>query len=225
MGEQRKVFEKEDAFLGLQNRDQHTNQRLPPNPTTWSQLVRESCPRPGYQVCPPGPFGRTAPQFQSARCVVSPGRPKRPGMRPGSRRLSPPLPERVGLVDNATGQGAMTHGHALSKDLTRWAHMPVSIWNDRNYDLAGVWSGSATVANDKICHPGRPGNQRGDLASINLCLAAPADPHDQLQTNWSKSAAHTARRVAEQLEPRPLLAAPGPESTAFYSNSRARTVS
>ena len=36
-------------------------------------------------------------------------------------------------------------GHAASKDLVTWKHLPVAIWNNHSYDGSGVWTGSATI--------------------------------------------------------------------------------
>ena len=40
------------------------------------------------------------------------------------------------------------YGHAVSRDLAHWAHMPVAIWNDKPYDSIGIYTGSATVLED-----------------------------------------------------------------------------
>jgi hypothetical protein len=71
-----------------------------------------------------------------------------------------------------------------------WAKMPISIWNDQDYDNFAIYSGSATIVDGQtvqmypgLCNtslPGCPG-------PINMCIATPADPTDPLQTNWSKS--------------------------------------
>jgi sucrose-6-phosphate hydrolase SacC (GH32 family) len=87
--------------------------------------------------------------------------------------------------------GGRTYGHAVSKDLTHWAHMPISIWNDQYYDSTAIYTGSATIVDGKVvqvypglCKTGVDGCPGG----TNLCIAKPADTMDQLQTNWTKTA-------------------------------------
>ncbi|XP_014370273.2 sucrose-6-phosphate hydrolase isoform X2 [Papilio machaon] len=41
-------------------------------------------------------------------------------------------------------------GHAKSKDLFRWEHLPIAMYPDQWYDKGGVFSGSAIVENDKL---------------------------------------------------------------------------
>ena len=79
--------------------------------------------------------------------------------------------------------GGRTWGHAVSKDLSHWAHLPISIWNDQPYDSTTIASGSGTMVNGKIIqvYPGICNT------TVTLCIAVPADPSDPLQTNWSKT--------------------------------------
>ena len=44
----------------------------------------------------------------------------------------------------------------MSRDLVKWARMPVAIWNDKPYDRNSIYSGSATVV-DGIPHIIYPG--------------------------------------------------------------------
>ena len=51
----------------------------------------------------------------------------------------------------------IVYGHAVSRNLVKWAMMPVAIWNDEDYDRYAIYSGSATVTNDgvpRIIYPG-----------------------------------------------------------------------
>ncbi|XP_013200229.2 sucrose-6-phosphate hydrolase-like [Amyelois transitella] len=41
-------------------------------------------------------------------------------------------------------------GHAKSKDLFRWEHLPIALYPDEWYDKSGVFSGSAIVENDTM---------------------------------------------------------------------------
>ena len=47
-------------------------------------------------------------------------------------------------------RGGRTYGHAVSRDFVHWAHMPISIWNDRPYDEHAIYTGSATVVDGKV---------------------------------------------------------------------------
>ncbi len=46
--------------------------------------------------------------------------------------------------------GPMHWGHAVSKDLIRWTHLPVALAPDRPYDKKGCWSGSAITVGDRL---------------------------------------------------------------------------
>ena len=50
----------------------------------------------------------------------------------------------------STNAGAMYWGHATSKDLIRWTHLPVALAPDRSYDADGCWSGSAIVVGERL---------------------------------------------------------------------------
>lgn len=85
--------------------------------------------------------------------------------------------------------GNITWGHAVSRDLVRWLHLPVALFPDRWYDAQGAWSGSATV----LPSTGLPiilytGSTNSSTQVQNL--AVPADPSDPLLRRWSKAAAN-----------------------------------
>ncbi|XP_074557421.1 beta-fructofuranosidase 1-like [Curcuma longa] len=85
--------------------------------------------------------------------------------------------------------GNITWGHAISRDLVRWLHLPVALFPDRWYDARGAWSGSATV----LPSSGIPvilytGSTNSSAQVQNL--AVPADPSDPLLRRWSKAAAN-----------------------------------
>ena len=47
-------------------------------------------------------------------------------------------------------------GHAVSRDLVHWSHLPVALWNDQPFDSVAVYTGSATVVNGSVAiiYPG-----------------------------------------------------------------------
>lgn len=50
----------------------------------------------------------------------------------------------------STNAAPMFWGHAKSKDLIRWTHLPVALAPDRSYDADGCWSGSAIVVGERL---------------------------------------------------------------------------
>ncbi|XP_020587235.1 6(G)-fructosyltransferase-like isoform X2 [Phalaenopsis equestris] len=84
--------------------------------------------------------------------------------------------------------GNITWGHAASRDLLNWLHLPVAIVADHWYDTNGVWTGSATVLPD--------GNlimlYTGSTNSTTQvqCLALPTNPSDPLLIHWHKHEAN-----------------------------------
>lgn len=46
--------------------------------------------------------------------------------------------------------GPMHWGHAKSKDLVTWEHLPVALAPDQDYDRNGCFSGSAIVKDDRL---------------------------------------------------------------------------
>ena len=89
----------------------------------------------------------------------------------------------------------IVYGHAVSRDLVKWAMMPVAIWNDENYDRYAIYSGSATVTPDGVPHiiyPGLclrdewPADHRARYC-VNFVEAVPTNhAKDTLLQNWSK---------------------------------------
>lgn len=49
---------------------------------------------------------------------------------------------------NAAVWGDIVWGHAVSKDLIHWVHLPLAMVADQWYDANGVWTGSATFLED-----------------------------------------------------------------------------
>ena len=90
-------------------------------------------------------------------------------------------------------------GHVVSRDFVHWAHLPVSIWNDKPYDNEAIFTGSASVIDGKpfIVYPGLcnkkdyppatdGGARDGCITGTNYAQAVPANPSDPLYTNWTK---------------------------------------
>ena len=87
--------------------------------------------------------------------------------------------------------GQYARGHAISRDLVHWAHLPVSLWNDRPYDNYAIFTGSSTVVNGTtiqiypgLCRSPKPGT--ACPGATNLAIAVPANPADPTQKNWTK---------------------------------------
>ncbi|KAL6181963.1 hypothetical protein ACLB2K_048610 [Fragaria x ananassa] len=80
--------------------------------------------------------------------------------------------------------GNIVWGHAVSRDLIHWLHLPLAMVADQWYDINGVWTGSATILpNGQIVmlYTGSTNE------SVQVqCLAYPADHNDPLLTKWIK---------------------------------------
>ena len=100
------------------------------------------------------------------------------------------------FVDPTTGRhtgAGPVWAHAASRDLVRWATLPVALWNDELYDSVGVYTGSATVdggtgelflAYPSMCAAGVwPTCATGG----GLSIATPANRSDPLLRDWVKS--------------------------------------
>ncbi|CAH1419985.1 unnamed protein product [Lactuca virosa] len=80
--------------------------------------------------------------------------------------------------------GKIVWGHAVSKDLINWRHLPIAMETDQWYDEEGVWTGSATILSDGQLVVLYTGSTNESLQVQNL--AYPADPSDPLLINWVK---------------------------------------
>ncbi|ANY69374.1 hypothetical protein BBD42_24975 [Paenibacillus sp. BIHB 4019] len=71
--------------------------------------------------------------------------------------------------------GPMHWGHAVSRDLMEWSHLPVALAPDQAYDISGCFSGSAIEDNGKhvIMYTGhvQPHSQDGSLTRQTQCIA------------------------------------------------------
>ncbi|KAG2573602.1 beta-fructofuranosidase 1-like [Panicum virgatum] len=84
--------------------------------------------------------------------------------------------------------GNITWGHAVSRDLVHWLHLPLAMVPDHWYDANGVWSGSATKLPDGRIVMLYTGATTESVQVQNL--AEPADPSDPLLREWVKSGAN-----------------------------------
>lgn len=84
--------------------------------------------------------------------------------------------------------GNITWGHAVSRDLINWIHLPIAMKPDRWYDSNGVWSGSATFLPDGRLVMLYTGSTHESAQVQNI--AFPADPTDPLLLHWIKSDEH-----------------------------------
>jgi len=86
--------------------------------------------------------------------------------------------------DGAIWGNKIAWGHAASRDLVHWRHLPLAMVPDQWYDINGVWTGSATTLPDGRLAMLYTGSTN---ESVQVqCLAVPADPADPLLTNWTK---------------------------------------
>nr|AFJ21573.1 fructan:fructan 6G-fructosyltransferase [Agave tequilana] len=80
--------------------------------------------------------------------------------------------------------GNITWGHAVSRDLLNWFHLPVAVKPDRWYDTFGVWTGSIMILPDGRVIMLYTGGTVEKYQNINLAEAA--DPSDPLLVEWVK---------------------------------------
>ncbi|KAL3837893.1 hypothetical protein ACJIZ3_022484 [Penstemon smallii] len=80
--------------------------------------------------------------------------------------------------------GTITWGHAVSRDLIHWLHLPYAMVPDQWYDINGVWTGSATILPDGRIIMLYTGDTY-DVVQVQ-CLAYPANLSDPLLIDWVK---------------------------------------
>ncbi|XP_027361084.1 acid beta-fructofuranosidase isoform X2 [Abrus precatorius] len=80
--------------------------------------------------------------------------------------------------------GDIVWGHAVSRDLIHWLHLPLAMVADQWYDKNGVWTGSATILPDGQIIMLYTGSTNDSVQVQNL--AYPADPSDPLLIDWIK---------------------------------------
>uniref|UniRef100_M8CKD2 Uncharacterized protein n=1 Tax=Aegilops tauschii TaxID=37682 RepID=M8CKD2_AEGTA len=77
-----------------------------------------------------------------------------------------------------TGWGNISWGHAVSRDMVHWRHLPLAMVPEHWYDIEGVLTGSITVLPDGRVILLYTGNTE-TFAQVT-CLAEAADPSDPL---------------------------------------------
>ncbi|KAK6935219.1 Glycosyl hydrolase family 32, N-terminal [Dillenia turbinata] len=80
--------------------------------------------------------------------------------------------------------GNIVWGHAVSRDLVNWRHLPLAMVMDQWYDINGVWTGSATILPDGQVIMLYTGSTNQSVQVQNL--AYPADPSDPFLVKWVK---------------------------------------
>ncbi|KAF8379263.1 hypothetical protein HHK36_028696 [Tetracentron sinense] len=80
--------------------------------------------------------------------------------------------------------GNIVWGHAVSRDLIHWLHLPFAMVPDSWFDIGGVWTGSATLLHDGKIVMLYTGATNESVQVQNL--AYPADPSDPLLIDWVK---------------------------------------
>ncbi|KAH6804163.1 Glycosyl hydrolases family 32 protein [Perilla frutescens var. frutescens] len=80
--------------------------------------------------------------------------------------------------------GIITWGHAVSRDLIHWLHLPFAMVPDHWYDINGVWTGSATILPDGRIVMLYTGDTYHEVQV--QCLAYPANLSDPLLLEWVK---------------------------------------
>lgn len=82
--------------------------------------------------------------------------------------------------------GPMHWGHAKSKDLVNWEHLPVALAPDQPYDKDGCFSGSAIVKDDVLwlMYTGHIVNEDGSIRQIqNMAYSTDGLHFEKLATN------------------------------------------
>nr|AFR69121.1 vacuolar invertase [Manihot esculenta] len=85
---------------------------------------------------------------------------------------------------NAAVWGDIVWGHAVSRDLIHWLHLPLAMVANQWYDQNGVWTGSATILPDGNIIMLYTGSTNESVQVQNL--AYPADANDPLLLEWTK---------------------------------------
>ncbi|ESW29326.1 hypothetical protein PHAVU_002G061200 [Phaseolus vulgaris] len=80
--------------------------------------------------------------------------------------------------------GDIVWGHAVSRDLIHWLHLPLAMVADQWYDKNGVWTGSATILPNGEVIMLYTGSTNESVQVQNL--AYPADLSDPLLVDWIK---------------------------------------
>ncbi|MTB63703.1 sucrose-6-phosphate hydrolase [Streptococcus sp. zg-86] len=85
-----------------------------------------------------------------------------------------------------TQWGPMHWGHAKSKDLLHWEHLPVALAPDQSYDKDGCFSGSAIVKDDVLwlMYTGHIVNADGSISQVqNMAFSKDGIQFEKLDSN------------------------------------------
>lgn len=85
---------------------------------------------------------------------------------------------------NSAVWGDIVWGHAVSRDMIHWLHLPLAMVADQWYDIMGVWTGSATILPNGQVIMLYTGSTNESVQVQNL--AYPAYPSDPLLVDWIK---------------------------------------
>eukprot|EP01116_Phalansterium_solitarium_P025276 TRINITY_DN9582_c0_g1_i2.p2 TRINITY_DN9582_c0_g1~~TRINITY_DN9582_c0_g1_i2.p2 ORF type:complete len:632 (+),score=194.35 TRINITY_DN9582_c0_g1_i2:80-1975(+) len=143
---------------------------------------------PGNDQCGE-PFGRDSPQYHVRDLSCGENDPNFPFFDPNHNLYHLMYQDHLCEYQNGYGGGPII-GHAVSADLVHWAHLPVSLWNDKWYDMYAVYTGSATVVNGLpvLVYPGLcvPKLGHNCTTGTTFDIALPANISDPFLTNWTK---------------------------------------
>ncbi|KAM7258879.1 hypothetical protein ACFE04_014620 [Oxalis oulophora] len=112
---------------------------------------------------------------------------------------------------NAAVWGDIVWGHAVSKDLIHWLHLPLAMIPDQWYDIGGVWTGSATILPDGKIYMLYTGSTKDSVQVQNL--AYPADHNDPLLRKWTKYSGNPVLVPPPGIEPKDFR----DPTTAWYT--------
>ncbi|WP_449458198.1 glycoside hydrolase family 32 protein [Streptococcus suis] len=82
--------------------------------------------------------------------------------------------------------GPMHWGHAKSKDLVNWEHLPVALAPDKDYDKDGCFSGSAIVKDDTLwlMYTGHINNEDGTVSQVqNMAFSTDGIHFEKIEQN------------------------------------------
>lgn len=82
--------------------------------------------------------------------------------------------------------GPMHWGHAKSKDLVNWEHLPVALAPDKDYDKDGCFSGSAIVKDDVLwlMYTGHIVNEEGTVSQVqNMAFSTDGIHFEKIEQN------------------------------------------
>ena len=110
--------------------------------------------------------------------------------------------------------GAMHWGHAKSKDLVNWEHLPVALAPDKDYDKDGCFSGSAIVKDDVLwlMYTGHIVNEDGTVSQVqNMAFSTDGVHFEKVEQNPV---------ATEELLPEEVIANDFRDPKVFEKNGR-----